>query len=82
MGQLAGALGKNKVLRANEEVTAIDRNTASALVDRSGGKHNLPFPFIPLLKLAIATYTADNLPEALAAIPVTKPGSRWLKKTA
>lgn len=54
----------------------------AALVDRTGGQYALPFPLISLLKLNIATYPADKVPEALAAIPVTKPGSRWLQKTA
>ena len=54
----------------------------ASLVDRSGGACSLPFPLISLLKLNIKTHTADSVPESLAAIPVTKPGSRWLKKTA
>lgn len=33
---LVGKLGKNKVLRANKEVTAIDLNDAAVLLDRSG----------------------------------------------
>jgi len=53
----------------------------ASLVDRSGGAYDLPFPLIPLLKLDIKTYAADKVPENLAAIPVTKPGSRWLKQT-
>ena len=52
----------------------------ASLVDRSGGAYDLPFPLISLLKLNIKTYAADKVPEQLAAIPVTKPGSRWLKQ--
>lgn len=53
----------------------------ASLVDRSGGAaDDLPFPLISLLKLNIKTYAADKVPEHLAAIPVTKPGSRWLKQ--
>lgn len=36
LGGLIGALGKNKVLRDNDEVTAIDRDTAVDFLDRSG----------------------------------------------
>jgi orotate phosphoribosyltransferase len=53
----------------------------AALVDRTGGLYGLPFPLISLLKLTIATYAEDKVPESLAAIPVTKPGSRWMQKT-
>lgn len=52
----------------------------ASLVDRSGGAYALPFPLISLLKLDIKTYPADKVPEQLAAVPVTKPGSRWLKQ--
>ncbi len=41
LGELVGKLGKNKVLRANEEVTAIDRETAVELVERSGVQKEL-----------------------------------------
>jgi orotate phosphoribosyltransferase len=55
----------------------------AALIDRSGGMHTLPFPLIALLALDVKTYTADNLPPALAATEPVKPGSRWLQgKTA
>lgn len=36
LGTLVGKLGSNKVLRDNEDVTAIDRETAIAFVERSG----------------------------------------------
>jgi orotate phosphoribosyltransferase len=49
---------------------------AAALVDRSGGEVSFDVPFFPLVQLSIPTYAEDELPEALAAIPVTKPGSR------
>lgn len=52
----------------------------ASLVDRSGGGHGLPFPLISLLALEVPAYKEDALPEALAAIPAVKPGSRWLKK--
>lgn len=49
---------------------------AAALVDRSNGKADLGVPFTPLIRLEVPSYSADNLPPALAAIPAIKPGSR------
>lgn len=48
----------------------------ASLVDRSGGKADLGVPFFPLIRIDVPTYDPDNLPEALAVIPATKPGSR------
>ena len=47
-----------------------------ALVDRSAGEVDLGVPFYPLMAINFPTYAEDELPPALAAIPVTKPGSR------
>ena len=47
-----------------------------ALVDRSGGTADLGVPFFPLIQLNFPTYAPDEVPETLAAIPTTKPGSR------
>ena len=52
---------------------------AACLVDRSGGKADLGVPLAALTVLDIPTYAAGQLPEALAAIPAVKPGSRGLK---
>ena len=49
---------------------------AAALVDRSGGTAELGVPFFPLLRLDVPTYEAADLPDALAALPAEKPGSR------
>jgi orotate phosphoribosyltransferase len=49
---------------------------AAALVDRSNGLADLGVPFFPLIRLDVPVYEPRNLPEALAAIPVEKPGSR------
>ena len=49
----------------------------AAVVDRSGG--NLPdfgCPFVSLTQLNVETFEADKLPPDLAAIPVSKPGSK------
>ncbi len=49
---------------------------AAALVDRSGGTAALGVPFYPLIALNFPSYAADEVPEALAATPAIKPGSR------
>jgi len=48
----------------------------AAVVDRSGGSVDLGVPFFPLLALNFPTYADDEVPAELAAVPVTKPGSR------
>ena len=48
----------------------------AALVDRSGGSAELGVPFYPLIELNFPTYSAEEIPDALAAIPAIKPGSR------
>ena len=48
----------------------------AALVDRSSGKVDLGVPFFPLIRIDVPTYSADDVPSDLAAIPAVKPGSR------
>ena len=48
----------------------------AALVDRSGGTADLGIPFFPLIRIDVPTYSADAVPQELAAIPAIKPGSR------
>jgi len=45
------------------------------LVDRSSGSARFDIPAVSLLELSFPTYTAAQLPEALAKLPVEKPGS-------
>jgi orotate phosphoribosyltransferase len=45
------------------------------LVDRSAGSVRFDAPFVSLLELSFPTYPADQVPEALAKLPVEKPGS-------
>jgi orotate phosphoribosyltransferase len=45
------------------------------LVDRSAGTVRFDAPFVSLLELSFPTYPADNVPEALAKLPIEKPGS-------
>jgi orotate phosphoribosyltransferase len=59
------------VAQAGGEVIA-----AAALIDRSNGIADLGVPFFPLIRLDVPVYEPQNLPEELAALPVTKPGSR------
>lgn len=49
------------------------------LVDRSGGNADIGVPLISLAVVEIPTFAPDQLPEALRAVPATKPGSRGLK---
>ena len=51
----------------------------AALVDRSGGEADIGVPLTALVSLTIAVYESDEIPEALAALPAIKPGSRGLK---
>ena len=48
----------------------------ASLVDRSGGTVELGVPFFPLVAIKFPTYAEDELPEELAAVEITKPGSR------
>ena len=48
----------------------------ASLVDRSNGSADLGVPFFPLIAIAVPSYAEDEVPDDLAAIPVTKPGSR------
>ena len=48
----------------------------AALVDRSAGTVDLGVPFFPLVAINFPTFAEDELPPELAAVPVTKPGSR------
>ena len=45
------------------------------LVDRSGGETRFDVPAVSLLELNFPTYPAEAVPEALARLPVQKPGS-------
>ena len=49
---------------------------AGSLVDRSNGAAKFDMPFFPLIALDVPSYADGEVPEELAAIPTTKPGSR------
>ena len=68
-------------LSSKEAIAAIEAAggkvvAAASLVDRSGGTVDLGVPFTPLIRIDVPTYSADDLPPDLAAIPAIKPGSR------
>ncbi len=68
-------------LSSREAISAIEAAggtviAAASLVDRSGGTAELGVPFVPLIRIDVPTYAADDLPPELAAIPAIKPGSR------
>ena len=47
-----------------------------SIVNRSGANIDFDVPYFALTEITFPTYAEDELPEELAAIPVTKPGSR------
>lgn len=51
---------------------------AAAIIDRSAGKADVGVPLIALAEYEVPSYSPDNLPPELAAIPPVKPGSRGL----
>ena len=68
-------------LSSKEAIAAIEEAggkvvAAASLVDRSGGSVDLGVPFVPLIRIDVPTYAADDLPEELSKIPAIKPGSR------
>lgn len=68
-------------LSSREAIEAVTREggtviAEAALVDRSAGEVDLGVPFFPLVQLNFPTYAEEDIPEALASVPVTKPGSR------
>ena len=50
---------------------------AASLVDRSSGHADLGVPYTPLIRIDVPTYSAEDVPPELAAIPPIKPGSRF-----
>jgi orotate phosphoribosyltransferase len=68
-------------LSSREAIAAVAREGAEviaecAIIDRSGGSVDLGVPFYPLLAIDFPTYDENAIPEALARVDVTKPGSR------
>ncbi|MEO1044197.1 MAG: orotate phosphoribosyltransferase [Pseudomonadota bacterium] len=68
-------------LSSREAIKAISEEggevvAAASLVDRSAGSISFDVPFYPLIAVNFPSYAADEVPDELAAIPATKPGSR------
>lgn len=68
-------------LSSREAIIAIEQAggsviAAASLVDRSAGAVDLGVPYVPLIRIDVPTYSAEDLPDELAAIPAIKPGSR------
>ncbi|ANY20138.1 Orotate phosphoribosyltransferase [Tsuneonella dongtanensis] len=68
-------------LSSREAIAAVGREggeviAEAALVDRSNGTVDLGVPFYPLIDINFPSYAEDEVPPELAAIPVSKPGSR------
>jgi len=68
-------------LSSREAIAAIAREGGEviaecALIDRSMGSVDLGVPFYPLAAFDFPTYAPGDIPPDLAAVAVTKPGSR------
>lgn len=68
-------------LSSREAIAAVGEEGGEVMaevcvVDRSGGKADLGVPFFPLVALNFPTYADNEVPADLAAVPITKPGSR------
>ncbi len=68
-------------LSSREAIAAVAREGGEviaecALIDRSKGAVDLGVPFYPLAAFDFPTYAPDDIPSELAAVAVTKPGSR------
>lgn len=68
-------------LSSREAIAAVAREGGEviaecALIDRSMGSVDLGVPFYPLAAFDFPTYAENEIPEELARVAVTKPGSR------
>ena len=68
-------------LSSREAIAAVAREGGEviaecALIDRSCGTVDLGVPFYPLAAFDFPTYAPEDIPQDLAAVAVTKPGSR------
>ncbi len=48
------------------------------IVDRSNGKAKFDTKFYSVMEMDVQTFTVEEIPESLAAVPISKPGSRGL----
>lgn len=70
------------ILKAAEAVRAAGGEVAAfgLLVDRSSGRFRPDAPVEALVTLQIETWPPDKLPEHLAKLPLTEPGSKHVRK--
>ena len=71
-------------LSSRECIAAIKKHKAdvvgaACLIDRSLGKANIGVDLISLAQMEIETFNEETIPDWLAEIPVSKPGSRNLR---
>jgi len=85
-------IGKNERLIVIEDVITTGKSTneviqtvsalggrvvaVGSVVDRSSASPGFPAPFKSLLQMEVVTFSEDALPDWLAKVPLTKPGSR------
>ncbi|MEI7906140.1 MAG: orotate phosphoribosyltransferase [Bacteroidota bacterium] len=68
-----------------EEVCALVTESGAKLVgigcivDRSNGKAQFDAKFYSVMEMDVQTYKPEEIPESLAAVPISKPGSRGLQ---
>jgi orotate phosphoribosyltransferase len=62
-------------------ITAVGGNcvAAACLADRSNGTADVGVPLVALVALDVPSYADGDVPQELLDIPVSKPGSRFLK---
>ncbi len=68
-------------LSSKEAMVAVEKAggivlALASLVDRTDADVSFDVPFHPLVQITFPTYAEDEIPAELAAVPVTKPGSR------
>ena len=68
-------------LSSREAIAAVAREGGEviaecSIIDRSEGTADLGVPFYPLAAFNFPTYAEDEIPDELARVAVTKPGSR------
>jgi orotate phosphoribosyltransferase len=68
-----------------EEVCGLITNAGAKLVgigcivDRSNGKAQFDAKFYSVMEMDVQTYKAEEIPDSLAAVQISKPGSRGLQ---
>ena len=69
-------VGREILVHRHLQFASGEDRVVVALVDSSNGAADLGVPFFPLVDINFPTYAEGEVPAELAAIGVTKPGSR------